>query len=171
MRKNEEKGRNTGTDTTERNVMELFLEDVEAQIQYKPAARRISKELYGHQEDKTEEYKSEGLVEEEAMSCAVRDMGDAATLGVMMNDTHRVKRPVGICSFGSGGGFIRNCGNMRNMEAVISHLRMKLFWIAGNSIYFPLGLLVFAAVLWKGYPMGLCDTATEFWQRQFCSCP
>ena len=30
MRKNEEKGRNTGTDTTERNVMELFLEDVEA---------------------------------------------------------------------------------------------------------------------------------------------
>lgn len=57
------------------------------------AARRISKELYGHLEDKTEEYKSEGLAEEEAMSCAVKDMGDAAALGVMMNDTHRVKLP------------------------------------------------------------------------------
>ena len=32
MRKNEEKGRNTGTDTAERNAVELFLEDVEAQI-------------------------------------------------------------------------------------------------------------------------------------------
>ena len=53
MRKNEEKGRNTGTDTAERNAMELLLEDVEAQIQYKPAARRISKELYGHLADKT----------------------------------------------------------------------------------------------------------------------
>lgn len=81
MRKNEKKGRNTGTDTTERNAVELFLEDVEAQIQYKPAARRISKELYGHLEDKTEEYKSEGLAEEEAMSCAVRDMGGCCGTG------------------------------------------------------------------------------------------
>lgn len=108
MRKNEEKGRNTGTDTAEHNAVELFLEDVEAQIQYKPAARRISKELYGHLEDKTEEYKSEGLAEEEAMSCAVKDMGDAAALGVMMNDTP-CKAAVGIYSFGSDGGFIRNC--------------------------------------------------------------
>ena len=41
----------------------------------------LVKELYGHLEDKTEEYKSEGLAEEEAMSNAVRRHGDAAALG------------------------------------------------------------------------------------------
>ena len=45
MRKNEEEGRNTGTDTAEHNAVELFLEDVEAQIQYKPAARPFCKRV------------------------------------------------------------------------------------------------------------------------------
>lgn len=152
MRKNEEKGRNTGTDTTERNVMELFLEDVEAQIQYKPAARRISKELYDHLEDKTEEYKSEGLAEEEAMSCAVKDMGDAAALGVMMNDTHRVKLPWVFILSVVMAVLLGIAGNIAEYGSGDFSFEEKLFWIVGNSIYFPLGLLVFAAVLWKGYP-------------------
>ena len=152
MRKNEKKGRNIGTDTAERNAVELFLEDVEAQIQYKPAARRISKELYGHLEDKTEEYKSEGLAEEEAMSCAVRDMGDAAALGVMMNDTHRVKLPWVFILSVVMAVLLGIAGNIAEYGSGDFSFKEKLFWIAGNSIYFPLGLLVFAAVLWKGYP-------------------
>ncbi len=152
MRKNEKKGRNTGTDTAERNAVELFLEDVEAQIQYKPAARRISKELYDHLEDKTEEYKSEGLAEEEAMSCAVRDMGDAAALGVMMNDTHRVKLPWVFILSVVMAVLLGIAGNIAEYGSGDFSFKEKLFWVVGNSIYFPLGLLVFAAVLWKGYP-------------------
>ena len=170
MRKNEEKGRNTGTDTTERNVMELFLEDVEAQIQYKPAARRISKELYGHLEDKTEEYKSEGLVEEEAMSCAVRDMGDAATLGVMMNDTHRVKLPWVFILSVVMAVLLGIAGNIAEYGSGDFSFEEKLFWIAGNAFISLWGFWCLRRYFGKAIH-GLCDTATEFWQRQFCSCP
>lgn len=72
MRKGKEKnGRviNTGSEA------ELFLEDVKAQIQYKPAAERAGKELYAHMEDKAEDYRREGMPEEEAMDQAVKDMG------------------------------------------------------------------------------------------------
>lgn len=58
MRKGKEKnGRviNTGSEA------ELFLEDVKAQIQYKPAAERAGKELYAHMEDKAEDYRREGM--------------------------------------------------------------------------------------------------------------
>ena len=65
----------------------LFLADVEAQIQYKPAAKRAGRELYAHMENKAEEYRQAGMGEEEAMSRAVKDIGDASALGVMLNQT------------------------------------------------------------------------------------
>lgn len=132
--------------------VEEFLKDVEEQIQYKPAAKRISKELYDHMEDKAEEYKAEGLREEEAMSCAVRDMGDAASLGIMMNDTHRVKLPWIFIFSVVMAVLLGIAGNIIEYGRGDFSFREKLAWIAGNSLYFPLGFAVFAAVLWKGYP-------------------
>lgn len=72
MRKGKEKnGRviNTGSEA------ELFLEDVKAQIQYKPAAERAGKELYAHMEDKAEDYRREGMPEEEAMDRSIIKKG------------------------------------------------------------------------------------------------
>lgn len=131
---------------------EEFLKDVEAQIQYKPAARRIGRELYAHLEDKAEEYQAEGMSEEEAMSCAVRDMGDAAALGVMMNDTHRVKMPWMFVFAVAAAVLLGIAGNAAEYGKGDFSFAEKLFWTAGNSLYFPLGLVVFAAVLRKGYP-------------------
>ncbi|WP_455619023.1 permease prefix domain 1-containing protein [Eisenbergiella sp.] len=152
MRKNEKKGRNTGTDTAERNAVELFLEDVEAQIQYKPAAKRIGRELSAHLEDKAEVYIDEGMAENEALSRAVKDMGDAASLGVMLNQTHRVSFPWHYIAAVFLAVLIGIAGNFMCYARIFPLKGYEVLWTLEASIYFPFGLAVFVIMAKKGYP-------------------
>ncbi len=68
-----------------------FLEEVNGQIGYGPMRVAIDEELAAHIEDKTELYREYGLEEEEAVSRAVRDMGDAAQIGIQMNEAHHTR--------------------------------------------------------------------------------
>ena len=145
MRKGKEKnGRviNTGSEA------ELFLEDVKAQIQYKPAAERAGKELYAHMEDKAEDYRREGMPEEEAMDQAVKDMGDASALGVMLNQTHQVRVPsmfvlavILAVLAGLAGNFLEYCS--RKYCSQPGQWGEQLILAAGMSLYFPVGLIIF----------------------------
>ena len=139
MRKGKEKNRciiNTGSEA------ELFLEDVKAQIQYKPAAERAGKELYAHMEDKAEDYRREGMPEEAAMDQAVKDMGDASALGVMLNQTHQVRVPsmfvlavILAVLAGLAGNFLEYCS--RKYCSQPGQWGEQLILAAGMSLYFP----------------------------------
>lgn len=154
MRKGKEKnGRviNTGSEA------ELFLEDVKAQIQYKPAAERAGKELYAHMEDKAEDYRREGMPVEEAMDQAVKDMGDASALGVMLNQTHQVRVPsmfvlavILAVLAGLAGNFLEYCS--RKYCSQPGQWGEQLILAAGMSLYFPVGLIIFWITFRKGYP-------------------
>lgn len=63
--------------------LELFIEDVGCQIQYKPAIPIITRELYDHIEDRTEEYKAEGNEDEVSLHYAIQDLGDPSTIGLI----------------------------------------------------------------------------------------
>lgn len=129
----------------------LFLADVEAQIQYKPAAKRAGRELYAHMEDKAEEYRQDGMGEEEAMRRAVKDMGDASALGVMLNRTYRPRFPVLFISAVILAVMIGLAGNIAEYGGGTTIGIEKLYWV-GASLYFPIGLIIFGLTVWKGYP-------------------
>ncbi len=64
------------------NKIDVFLEDVAEQIQYKPIRDEIKEELAAHIEDKKEEYIWQGLDDTNAQDKAIDDMGDAVEIGV-----------------------------------------------------------------------------------------
>ena len=132
--------------------MDEYLKLLLEQIRCTKARPYIKQELQDHMEDQIAENMKAGMDHEQAEKEAVRDMGDAATLGVMMNDTHRVKLPWVFILSVVMAVLLGIAGNIAEYGSGDFSFEEKLFWIAGNSIYFPLGLLVFAAVLWKGYP-------------------
>lgn len=63
---------------------------MQQQIQYQPTAGRLCGELLDHIEDKAEDYQKQGMETQEAYRMAVKDMGDPAALGVMLNEQHKV---------------------------------------------------------------------------------
>lgn len=139
------------TATLKRNRIEEFLEEVNEQIRYKPMRAAIDEELRGHIEDKTELYKEYGLEEEEAVSRAVRDMGDAVEIGIQMNDAHHTRTfwpLMGMALFFVAMGI---SGNIRYFW--YGHLDSGfLLDSVSGSLYFPLGVLVLLVVMRWGYP-------------------
>lgn len=128
-----------------------FLEEVNEQIRYRPMCAVIDEELVAHIEDKAELYKEYGIQEEDAVSRAVRDMGDAMEIGLQMNATHhtRIKWPLlGLTLF-----FV--------LLGVLENLRWSMWgswdlmaFVEGlvDSSYYLVGLLAMAVMVWQGYP-------------------
>ena len=59
-----------------------FLDAVCAQVRWRKAHGVIRAELAGHMEDQAEAFAAQGMPEEEAMRCAVREMGDPEEIGL-----------------------------------------------------------------------------------------
>lgn len=131
--------------------IEEFLDEVNEQIRYKPMRAAIDEELRGHIEDKTELYKEYGLEEEEAISRAVRDMGDAVEIGMQMNDAHhtRISWPL----MGMALAFVI-LGILGNIRYFWNGALDKWFFegVMVESLYFLAGVLVLLVVLRWGYP-------------------
>lgn len=127
------------------NNLNVFLEDVVEQIQYKPVRNDVKAELAAHIEDRKEEYKVQGMEELTAYNKAIEDMGDAVEIGIRMNEIRKLQsnQPallmvMSLFAFGV-------MGNIRLMITTNSEN-----WFT-HLFYFLFGFVVFTVVYYFGY--------------------
>ena len=70
-----------------------YMETLKEQIQNKRARSLVAEEIRGHIEEQMEEYRAEGMSEEESKREAVRQMGDPVETGCALNRIHRPAFP------------------------------------------------------------------------------
>ncbi len=71
------------------DVMEEYLAELKGQIRDRHAKEFVSEEIRNHIEEQTEAYECEGMMHNEALAAAVRDMGDPVRVGADMDKIHR----------------------------------------------------------------------------------
>lgn len=125
-----------------------FLDDVKGQIQYKPIRIEIEDELKAHIEDRTLEYIDMGMEEHEASHKALLQMGDASSIGIMLNDARHVKNSYPLLFMVLASIFF---GILRNFLDYSVDWDHPVYSILYNVNYFIFGLIVLAAVYYRGY--------------------
>ncbi len=125
-----------------------FLEEVNGQIGYGPMRAAIDEELAAHIEDKTELYREYGLEEEEAVSRAVRDMGDATQIGIQMNEAHHTRLCWPLLGIAL---MLLIIGILGNLRCSFKGSWKMDFLISKNLYVFP-GILALFVSIWFGYP-------------------
>ena len=73
---------------TPESPVSQFLNEVTDQSSYEPLRPSIRQELEDHMNDRMEDYKANGLSHSDAEAQALRDMGDAVTIGTELNEAH-----------------------------------------------------------------------------------
>ena len=128
------------TDKRQQNQeVEAFFRIVKEQITYKPVREEACRELEAHIEDKTEEYIHLGMSEEKAAVQAVKELGDAASVGVLLNESYCLQmdyRLIGFILLGVLSGIVAN---------------LAYGYTIFDSGYCFLGLAVLYAVTVYGY--------------------
>ena len=76
--------------------LDEYLDTVSEQIRYKKIRSTVVKELENHILDQAEAYEACGAFPEEAIDCAVREMGDPVETGVSLDRIHRPQMSWGI---------------------------------------------------------------------------
>ena len=130
--------------------IDAFLEAVDEQIACKLCHEEINEELRGHIEDKAEDYRTYGMTEEEALSRAVRDMGEPDVIGMELNRQHRVRTPwplLGIIGLLLVIGF----AELAAFEGGWSNL-LDLAYSLSDGTYYLWGLVLLLLVMYQGYP-------------------
>ena len=114
--------------------IEWYLETAGAQVRWKRVRTALERELRTHLEEQTEAYLAEGMTEDAAEAEAVRQMGDAETVGLALDAVHRPKRQTAILLFAG--------------LAIVLGMYLRAEWI-GSSYAFALasGLLACGALL------------------------
>ena len=114
--------------------IERYLETAGAQVRWKRVRPALERELRTHLEEQTEAYLAEGMTEDAAEAEAVRQMGDAETVGLALDAVHRPKRQTAILLFAG--------------LAIVLGMYLRAEWI-GSSYAFALasGLLACGALL------------------------
>ena len=79
--------------------IEQYLETAGAQVRWKRVRPALERELRTHLEEQTGAYLAEGMDEDAAEAEAVRQMGDAETVGLALDAVHRPKRQTAILLF------------------------------------------------------------------------
>lgn len=69
-----------------------FLNEVTDQISYEPLRPSIRQELESHIQDRMEDYESQGLSSAEATRQTLRGMGDAVSIGIELNEAHKIQK-------------------------------------------------------------------------------
>ena len=138
--------------------IDSFLGEVDEQIACKLCHEDINQELRGHIEDKAEDYRKYGLSEEEAVTRAIRDMGQPDVIGMELNRQHRVRVAwplLGIIGLLLVIGFTEMVlfeGSWSSPADLISSL------LDGKYYLWGLALLLF--VMYQGYPFLLRHAGT-----------
>ena len=79
--------------------IERYLETAGAQVRWKRVRPALERELRTHLEEQTETYLAGGMDEDAAEAEAIRQMGDAETVGRALDAVHRPKRQTAILLF------------------------------------------------------------------------
>lgn len=121
-----------------------FLDDVTSQISYQSLRPSIREELESHILDRVEEYETEGSSAEEAREKAIHGMGDAVTIGVELNEAHKLQKApllavVSACLLLVGFAFT---GYMQWMPEQS----------ANGWLYYIPGVILLILTTYKGYP-------------------
>ena len=128
--------------------IERYLETAGAQVRWKRVRPALERELRTHLEEQTEAYLAEGMTEDAAEAEAVRQMGDAETVGLALDAVHRPKRQTAILLFAG--------------LAIVLGMYLRAEWI-GSSYAFALasGLLACGAFMGPGAPRMLGITVGD----------
>ena len=114
--------------------IERYLETAGAQVRWRRVRPALERELRTHLEEQTETYLAGGMGEDAAEAEAIRQMGDAETVGLALDAVHRPKRQTAILLF---AGLAIALGIYQRVE------------LAGSSYAFALasGILACGALL------------------------
>lgn len=122
----------------------IFLNEVTDQISYEPLRPSIRQELEDHMNDRMEDYKANGLSHSDAEEQALRDMGDAVTIGTELNEAHKIQKAPQltiISAFLLLTGFI-----------FTSFMSWRPLYMASSSLYYIAGATLLIFTVLKGYP-------------------
>lgn len=125
--------------------LNLFLEDVVEQIQYKPVRNEVKAELTAHIEDRKEDYREQGLEELTAYNKAIEDMGDAVEIGIRINEVRKLQSNQPALLMIISLFALGVLGNIRLMITTNS-----VDWFT-HLFYFLFGFVVFTVVYYFGY--------------------
>ncbi|MDW2798630.1 permease prefix domain 1-containing protein [Clostridium boliviensis] len=122
-----------------------FLKEVTEQISYKPLRPSIRQELEDHMNDRMEEYKEQGFSPSDAERQTLRNMGDAVTIGMEINEAHKIQEApqltfislLLLCT-----GFI-----------FTSFMQWRPKQMADSSLYYITGAVILTFTVLKGYPL------------------
>lgn len=122
-----------------------FLKEVTDQISYKPLRPSIRQELEDHMNDRMEEYKEQGFSPSDAERQTLRNMGDAVTIGMEINEAHKIQKApqltfislLLLCT-----GFI-----------FTSFMQWRPKQMADSSLYYITGAVILIFTVLKGYPL------------------
>ncbi len=125
--------------------LDLFLDDVIEQIQYKPIRDEIKEELAAHIEDKKAEYVLGGMEESNAWNKAIENMGDAVEIGAHLNSVRKVQSNHLTVILIIALIVIGILGNIRVGIASNSEISFSDFF------YYLYGIIIFLTVYYFGY--------------------
>ena len=127
------------------NDKNMFLEEVAAQIAYKPLRAPVVRELEEHIQDRAGEYEAEGLSPEEAERKAVAVMGDAAAIGTEINAVRHVRTnwPLAV-----GTAVLAALGFLFSI-----YMDWTPEQSANGFLYYLPGIGVLIITVYKGYPL------------------
>ncbi len=126
------------------SAVSQFLNEVTDQISYKPLRPTIRQELEDHMNDRMEDYKANGLSHSDAEEQALRDMGDAVTIGTELNEAHKIQRAPQLTIISALlllTGFI-----------FTSFMSWRPLYMASSSLYYIAGATLLIFTVLKGYP-------------------
>ncbi|MFW6680728.1 permease prefix domain 1-containing protein [Lacrimispora sp. AGF001] len=129
---------------TPESPVSQFLNEVTDQISYEPLRPSIRQELEDHMNDRMEDYKANGLSHSDAEEQALRDMGDAVTIGTELNEAHKIQKAPQLTIISALlllTGFI-----------FTSFMSWRPLYMASSSLYYIAGATLLIFTVLKGYP-------------------
>jgi len=130
---------------TPETAVSQFLNEVTDQISYQPLRPVIRQELEDHMSDRMEDYKIKGFSPADAERQALRDMGDALTIGTELNEAHKIQRAPYLTMISAIlllTGFI-----------FTSFMQWRPLYMASHTLYYITGATLLIFTVLKGYPL------------------
>lgn len=122
---------------------EKYLQTLIQQLRSKKARELVETEIKNHIEDQILDYQQQGMTEEQAMTAAVKDMGDPVETGVALDRIHRPRTAWGMI-FLMGIITISSILAQAMIFSAFSGARRSYFYhVAGNLAGFCLMFLIY----------------------------
>lgn len=131
-----------------------FLKQVTQEVKYKKIHPYLMNEMEDHIEMLKEDYIEEGLTEEEAYEKAIRQMGDAKSIGQAFHKTHQPKMAWSVLCFmgllvAVGIASLMFYGEMANMTNIVSNHWKKQLLFSCIGMLTLLGTYFMSYKIWE----------------------